>query len=463
MPADKDLTAPPLRAARALLAGSAALALAVLPATSAGAATGDGEYGHWEVTGRGQGVVHMDQVSGFPEGRFTTDSTSHPVQSGNSAFLGASTPVGAKYGSSQGKPYVNLRTATGGRTSTTTLSYAHSPVPGTWALTLGDVDADRVHVSGVGADGSPLTAAQLGFKGAFNYCQNSPKPSTCAGSGPFTDMPVWDPATATLSGNGLDTLGASGWFEPTVEIRSITLRFSVQTGIPIYQLWTSTLDQKISGKVSSDCGVPVGDKVTLLHDGKQVLDGRGNPATTTVGADGTYSFKDVAPGTYDVKVGPAEGYTPSVVTKPVDATDAQDKTNVNVALTCTVIEDPVPEDVDTGVDEPVVIPVPPGPGPTQDSRPRTIRWPEHGTVTVVPGKNQLIYTPDEGYVGPDSFTYSSLNKRGQTVVKTVELHIKRSLANSGSPGTYALAGFSVLLVGAGVFAMRFAGGRRRRS
>ncbi|MFC1437490.1 Ig-like domain-containing protein [Streptacidiphilus sp. N1-10] len=167
------------------------------------------------------------------------------MRSGNSAFLGSSTPVGARYGSSQGHPYVNLRTAAGGKPSTTTLTFDHPTPANKWAFVLGDVDADTIKVSARGADGKALTTGQLGWKGAFNYCVNTPKPSTCTGSGPFTDKPVWNSGRATLVGRGGDTSGASGWFQPTVPITRLTLVFSVQTGIPIYQLWTVAHDSPV--------------------------------------------------------------------------------------------------------------------------------------------------------------------------------------------------------------------------
>ena len=111
---------------------------------------------------------------------------------------------------------VNVSTANGITTSTTKLAFdAPTPASG-WAFALGDIDADQVEISGTDTAGHPLTAADLGFAGVFNYCAVSPKPGGCTGPGPFTDVPTWHPGSARLVGNGPDTFGASGWFVPAM-------------------------------------------------------------------------------------------------------------------------------------------------------------------------------------------------------------------------------------------------------
>ena len=118
-----------------------------------------------------------------------------------------------------------------------------------------------VTISAVGPNG-PLTAAQLGFQGAFNYCQSTPVPSSCAAGS--TDVPVWNPATSTLIGNVNDTSGAAAWFVPTVPVTSITFVFTVQSGIPIYQVWFAAPTSTISGEVEG--APPAGSSTPATSD-----------------------------------------------------------------------------------------------------------------------------------------------------------------------------------------------------
>lgn len=217
---------------RLATAAGVALACAVAGGTPAGAADRSA-YADWYPSGQ-SGTVAPPNV-GFPSARYTSDSTGLQVPSGNSTFLNEATPFGAKFGSSRGQGYLKFGTASGRKPSTTTITFDKPTPVGTWGFALGDIDADHVRIVAKGADGKELTAAELGFKGSFNYCQGSPRPSAC--SRPNTDEPTWNAGTATLVGSGTDTQGASGWFMPTVPVKSMTLTFSVQTGIPVGQLW----------------------------------------------------------------------------------------------------------------------------------------------------------------------------------------------------------------------------------
>ncbi|AWT41035.1 hypothetical protein DMT42_00930 [Streptomyces actuosus] len=330
----------------ALVAVGGALAASVWcwPLTAA-YADATSAYGEWTMNGS-TGQVSIP-LAGFPAASVTTDSSTSSVQSGTSAFLGPGTPVGARYGTSQGRTYVNLRTAAGRTPSTTTLTFESPTNAGTFAFTLGDIDADSVRVSATGADGQPLTAAELGWQGAFNYCQSSPKPSSCGPTGTDTDQPVWDPATSTLIGNGADTTGAAGWFQPTVPVTSITLTFSMQSGFPIYQLWTSSLSSQIAGRLASDCGTPSGQEVRLLDEnGAPVLNPDGTPVTTTTDAQGNYAFADIAPGQYQVSTTSAD-YTPQTNSLPADTSDGNSVTNADLTLTCQTSPSPTPTDTDS--------------------------------------------------------------------------------------------------------------------
>lgn len=249
-------------------------------------------------------------TTGGPQGTFTTNSTRPRISSGGAAFLNTTTPFGAAFGSSQGKPYLNLAAAEGRTPSTTSFTFDQVPTAGGWGIALGDIDADDVKISATGPDGTTLTAAELGFQGAFNYCTGTPKPSGCTGSGPFTDQPTWDAATTTLHGSGSDTSGASAWLRPTAEVRTLTLTFSVRTGIPSYQVWFAAQTEDISGTVREENGEPApeGTVVELEHpDGTPVLDDRNEPVTATTDDQGEYTFPDVAAGDYKVHVVPPPG------------------------------------------------------------------------------------------------------------------------------------------------------------
>jgi uncharacterized repeat protein (TIGR01451 family) len=100
-----------------------------------------------------------------------------------------------------------------------------------------------VQVIAMGDDGKEFSTGELGWRDAFNYCDSSPKPPSC-GRGPFTDVPVWDTSTDTLTGHGPDTEGASGWFMPTKPVKTLTLKYTVITGIPSAQLWLAAKSEK---------------------------------------------------------------------------------------------------------------------------------------------------------------------------------------------------------------------------
>lgn len=107
--------------------------------------------------------------------------------SGSSTWLSAGTPVGAKYGSSQGRPCLNLRPKadTPKAPSTTTYTFARPTPSSGWTFVLGDIDADAVQIRAIGNDGTALTAAQLGFQGGFNYCAPGlPGKPSCTGQPP---------------------------------------------------------------------------------------------------------------------------------------------------------------------------------------------------------------------------------------------------------------------------------------
>ena len=278
--------------ARGTISALAALTLAAISAvvapttataaTTAGWAEWDpltGSAGDWSTT------VELP-AGGFPAASMTSDSRGGVgVISGASSWLAASTPPGEVFGSSRDQAYVNLRPQADRATtpSTTTYTFERPTPAGGWAFVLGDIDADSATVRALGADGQRLTADELGWQGAFNYCQGAGTPS-CTDS----EVPTWDPATATLTGNptATDTNGASGWFRPTVPVASLTIEFSWRSGFPVYQTWFASLARDVTGTVTLDDGSPLGGStLTLLGPDGTAL------ATTTSAADGSYAFE----------------------------------------------------------------------------------------------------------------------------------------------------------------------------
>ena len=172
---------------------------------------------------------------------------------------------------------------------------------------LGDVDADEVVITATDAQGNQISSDQLGFAGVFNYCDTSPKPSACTGAGPFTDVPTWHPGSSRLTGNGPDTVGAAGWFEPTVPLASISFKFKKITGIPVFQLWLTSLAVPVTADVdgvSPQIPVPApGIELDLLDPtGDPVVDGGGEPAVAEVDKSGHAEFPAVVDGDYVIEI-----------------------------------------------------------------------------------------------------------------------------------------------------------------
>lgn len=263
-------------------------------ATPAAAATATA-YAQWEpLTGTaGDYATTMRLSPRFPLATVTSDSRGGQigVQSGATSWLPAWTPVGERYGSSRDEPYLNLRPKADGPTTPSTTIYTFErSTPTGWAFVLGDIDADQVSVSAVTDDGSDATAAELGFRGTFNTCAQTPRPSSCPGT--QTDEPTWDPATTTLRGNdgARDTTGAAGWFEPTVSLQSLTFEFTRRSGFPVFQTWFALRTQDVTGSVTTTAGTcDVGSiTVDLIGVLGNVID------TATPDATGAFSFAGLA-------------------------------------------------------------------------------------------------------------------------------------------------------------------------
>lgn len=286
------------------------------PAVAADA-TPNGIYADWTLSGANpswSGTTTLPGAVNFPPATYGTNSTTPTIPSGTSAFLGPSTPFGAVFGSSEAEAYLSLRTAAGITPSTTTFTFDTATPPFGWGFALGDIDADSITISGADKTGRALTAAELGFTSVFNYCMATPQPGSCT-TGPFTDVPTWDLATATLTGNVADTQGAAAWFMPTERIRTLTFVFSALSGNPIYQVWFAAVLGEIAGDVtttdpSGTSNPASGVALTLGYpDGDSILDQSGNPIRPKTGADGSFVQTGLVAGTYDIAVIPPPGYT----------------------------------------------------------------------------------------------------------------------------------------------------------
>jgi LPXTG-motif cell wall-anchored protein len=317
----------------ALAVASFVVAGAPTPASAQSVPT----YATWTLAGSsGAFAGTMTLPAGFPAATFTSNSLAPAnVPSGATNWIPASTPLGAVYGSSQGESYVNLRPVANNPTSpsTTTYTFASPTPPGAWAFALGDIDADQVEVLATDAAGNPVPVAGLGFQGVFNYCDASPRSAACSGVVAPFDLPTWQPGTTSgvLVGNpgALDTVGATGWFQPTVPLSTLTFVFTQRSGFPVYQTWFTTLTRTISGTVTEDAAAGVGGVAVTLSDAD------GNViATTTTAGDGTYSFEGLGPvAGYTVEITPPDGFTPvGPVSLPADLTTA-DATDVDFDLT----------------------------------------------------------------------------------------------------------------------------------
>ncbi|GGF37010.1 hypothetical protein GCM10011519_08150 [Marmoricola endophyticus] len=284
------------------------VALVVLGLVPPALAVAGQAYASWEpMRGSAGDFAGNVQLSPrFPAASYTSDSRGGQVgvQSGSSTWLPDWTPVGQRYGSSRGKSYLNLRPRAdrADEPSTTTYTFDRATPQG-WTFVLGDVDADAVRVSALTEDGREASGTQLGFRGTFNYCGQNPRPSVCRTL--QSDEPTWNGSARTLTGNraAADTTGASGWFEPTVPLRTLTFEYTRRSGFPVYQTWFAVRTQDLAGTVSDSS--PAGSTCPLGGIEVEVRDGTGAVvATTRTADDGTYDVAGLPAGPgYAVAIG----------------------------------------------------------------------------------------------------------------------------------------------------------------
>lgn len=264
-----------------------------------------GVYPAWTITPddteaqQHTGTIDFDVV-GLPDATYSVnksapdgEDTKITTSDDSGEWMTADSPFGQIFGASGPSSTVQfLKVRVSGRTlATTTVSFA-TPVPAdVLGFAIGDIDVDRMVLSGTTGDGSAVTGDQLAGA-TFNLCNvPDPRAESCDGNdGPFF-APTWDPATLTVSfPPDEDTDGAVAWFRPTVSISTLTFTYSA-TGPsnPSFRLWFAGLSSAVTGTVAFPAGsatVPVTVKL-LGTDGSTL-------ATTTTDDSGNYSFPSVA-------------------------------------------------------------------------------------------------------------------------------------------------------------------------
>jgi len=148
----------------------------------------------------------QQQAPGFPAATVASDSRGNvQLPAGAGTFLGASTPPGAKYGSSRDRSYLVLRPRADNAAAPSTTTYTfEDPTPDTgWAFVLGDVDADQVRVEALDGAGSPVPAAVVDgwFQGSFNYAGQGDRPTWDATASTCEAIPPRPTPTAPLGGS----------------------------------------------------------------------------------------------------------------------------------------------------------------------------------------------------------------------------------------------------------------------
>lgn len=435
------------RAASGLVVALLALGGLAL-AVPASAATGT-PWADWSDMTGGSGAYSGNVQIASPQltATYTSDSRggSVGVISGASTWLAASTAVGAKYGSSRDQQYLNLRPRADNASSPseTTYSFAHPTPTSNWTFVLGDIDADQVRIAALGPDGQALTAAQLGFRGGFNYCAPglAGKPS-CTGDA--ADVPNWDASTLTLTGNAAatDTSGAAAWFEPNAPISSLTFTFTRRAGFPVYQTWFAAITRAVSGTVQDQtAGTPAaGVGVRLTGPDGTVI------GTTTTAPDGTYSFGGVvATAGYTVEITPPAGKTSDVRSREVDLTDADGTADF-------AVRDIVPVPVSGTVKDQHGTPIP-GATITLDGG-RTVVTGADGSYLfddVPVGAHTVTITTPDGYTVVSSPTPFTVPENDETPItgKDFVLRVQPTLSGAVTAAGTGIGGVVITAEGPG--------------
>lgn len=93
----------------------------------------------------------------IPSLSHAVDETDSKLGVAKSATLGANTPFKESFGASTGKSYLTVGLDAGKPKGKVTLTCDVPPVPGTYGIALGDVDAEEIIITALGPDGQPVS------------------------------------------------------------------------------------------------------------------------------------------------------------------------------------------------------------------------------------------------------------------------------------------------------------------
>lgn len=289
---------------------TAALAVAVvltgmlfLNATAIAAAPNTGFATYTAAVPNGaDGSVNM--TAGFGNIAYaSTGSSGITIPGGSSAIQPLTTPFAAFVGlSSSGQQYINTRLNNGATATNTYHFLTNTPNNGKWAVSFGDVDAERLTITATKSNGSPATAAELGFQSQYNYNDPSDSTSHLTVTQSGNSVVVEDP----LCPNACDTVGISLWLKPTVSLSYLSISAFGKSGFPVYQTWFATQYKAISGDVDPFQGTPAVNPTPVPPVTLNLIDNVSNEvvATTTSDSSGNYSFPAVYPdaaGAYEIE------------------------------------------------------------------------------------------------------------------------------------------------------------------
>jgi len=235
---------------RGVAAAAAGLGLAAtLVASPAVAAPGDGTWGLWEtnlVTSYDQGgsITFGEPTQGKLDYTITFDSAGSDgyAYTETSNEKGDWVPVGSPpadvFGATGPSDTENmlLLDSSSKTTATMTITFKEPVGAKNLGFVVMDIDSagnnnprqsDRVTLQATGADGASLTSAELNA-GVFNACNVAvaDMPDNCGGTTDATVPTLSEPTPTSVYFQGdlnVNGDGSSGWINPTVPVKSITL------------------------------------------------------------------------------------------------------------------------------------------------------------------------------------------------------------------------------------------------